>query len=234
MGLFDAIGGYYKNVYTLGLFNGGPSGTGSQIPGGPTNYLDTSKMSGSASALQNTLNGLPAPKDISAYQAKDMSSTPLPQYDTARNIESQSLNSAQQSESDAMQRRFAGMGNLNSGAYIKSAQIADQKANENRANAISGINMQEANTRTGLQQNEANKEFQSGESTKQFNAGQGNQYRQFQAENASKVAQLDLAYKSSEQQAADDQYQAAMNAYQARHSGGLLGAGGFLGSGIGV
>ncbi len=238
-GVGSTVGDYYKNIYTLGLFSGGSKNNG--IPGAPQNYINGPE-SQPASALADTLSGiqsnLKAPTALSAYTAKDMSTTDLPQYDIARTQENQSLNSTAQGNSDAMQRRFAAMGNLNSGAYIKASQVGDQQANEAKANAMAGINMQEAGARTSLQQNEANKEFQSGESTKQFNAGQSNQFQQFNAnlgsENASKVSSLDLAYKSAQQQAADDQYQAAMNGYQAMHSGGLLGSGGFLGTGIGV
>lgn len=211
------------------------------IPGAPQNYI-TPGLSDYASGYQSQLagitSGIKAPTALSAYTAKDMSSVDLPQFDKARDLTSQSLNSQQQSTSDAMQRRFAAMGNLNSGAYIKAAQVGDQQANESRANALAGIGIQEANTRTGLQQQEAQKEFQSGESTKQFNAGQSNQFQQWSTglgvENASKVAQLDLSYKQAQQQEADDLYQANMNAYQAKHSGGLLGSGGILGTGIGL
>lgn len=190
------------------------------------------------SGMNDLINGLQAPKEVQGYSAKDMSNAALPEFEQARNLTSQSLNAQKQGSDDAMQRRFAAMGNLNSGAYIKAAQVGDQQANESRGNAMAGIGMQEAQTRRGLQQQEAQKEFQSGEQAKMYNAQAGNQFQQFKtglsADSMGKVASLDLAYKGMQQQAADDAYQARMNEYQAKHSGGLFGAGGFLGVGVGA
>lgn len=243
MGLFDSIGGAiggsskaYANIYTLGMFGGGNNPDfgykGVDINGKPAQGVLNYQ-----SGMNDLINGLQAPKDIEGYSAKDMSKESLPEFDQARNLTSQSLNSQKQGSEDAMQRRFAAMGNLNSGSYIKAAQVGDQQANEARGNAMAGIGVQEAQTRRNLQQQESQKEFQSGENAKTFNAGQRNQFQQFKtglsADSYGKISQLDLAYKQLQQQQADDAYQARMNEYQAKHSGGLLGAGGILGTGIG-
>jgi hypothetical protein len=166
---------------------------------------------------------------------------PLPEYDQIRNQTQMALNAQKQGSSNAIDRRFAAMGNMNSGAYVKAQQMNDQQSDETAANAMSGIGFQEAQARRALQQQESNKEFQSGESTKQFNANQSTQYKQlnnqfnqWKFDANSKIGQLDLAYKNAQQQAADDQFNAEMAQYQARHSGGLLGSGGFLGTGIGA
>lgn len=201
-------------------------------------------MSDSLKNLEGTVNGMKNPYDtgpspLSAYVAKDFSQ-PLPEYDQVRNQTSMQLNAQNQSNQDAMSRRFAAMGGQNSGAYVKAAQIGDQQANETRANAMNQIGMQESQARRALQQGEATKEFQSGESTKQFNANQATQYKQLSNqfnqslfENNSKIAQLDMAQKQAVADSQATNFNADMANWQAQRSGGLLGAGGFLGTGLG-
>lgn len=214
---------------------------------GGQNFLN-GPMSDGASALQRRLNEFKAPEHVAApdeikgYTAKDYSGS-LPEYDQVRQQTSQGLNTQTQSNQDALDRRFAANGMLNSGSAIKATELNNQSANENRASAMNNIGFQEAQTRRSLQQQEEGKAFQSGEQAKYYNAQAKThnqeynnqldfQNNQFMFDSASKIAQLDLGYKSAQQQEADSSFNAQMEQYRAAHSGGLLGAGGLLGTGI--
>lgn len=226
----------------------------------------------SMDALRRRLANMPAPENVSAeapfklnqtgYQAKDVSG-PLAEFDYLRNKTNQQFNSQGQAAQDAMTRRFASMGALNSGAYQKQATNMDQQLSQQRSDALEGIGVQEAAQRRTLQQQEDQKAFQSNEAlmgrqftgeqsqlqrsqqTNLFNAQTQNQFQQFQFDAGSKLAQLDMAsnqfgqqfglqQQQFEHQKKIDEFNQKMGKYQAGHSGGLFGAGGFLGLGIGA
>lgn len=225
-------------------------GSGGGTPTGVPNYF-AGPSDPNVIAMQKKLNSMQMPEEIAppdkvqGYQAKDMSKAALPQYDLARQQTTEALNAQEGSQRDAMNRKFAALGGGPGGASIKAGMQADQAAAENRASAMNQIGQQEAQTRLALQQQEAQKEFESGEQAKMYNAQAATHNKEFNADLLSKnnqfvfdanskIAALDLGYKSAQQQAADDQFNAEMSAYQAKHSGGLLGAGGILGTGIGV
>lgn len=187
--------------------------------------------------MNSEISGMTAPGQItsadagSAYQAKDYSNADLG-YGQIQNQTTQKLNAQNDTSQDAIQRRFAAMGNLNSGAYTKAAQMQDNSSAQNVADADTNIGFQQTQARNAMNQQEQNKSFQSNEAL---------QNRQFQGDETNVANNMknqefqvgsDLSYKNAEQQAADTNYDAEMNAYQAKHSGGLLGSGGFLGTGI--
>lgn len=204
------------------------------------------------------------PYQMNAYQAKDMSNTALPQYDAMRARLNSQYSQQQSQAQDSLDRQFAAMGGgPGNGAQAKQTEnlatgIAQQKGND-----LMGINAQEGQTRTALQQQEEQKAFESGEQQKgyAFQAGQADLGRQFQANELqaqqgmqaqefnqqmgmqqnqfnfdanAKIAGLNQAYQQSQSDAAIQAFNAQMEQYKQRHSGGLLGAGGFLGSGIGA
>jgi len=204
------------------------------------------------------------PYQMDAYKAKDMSNAVLPQYEAMRNRLNNQYNSQQQQSQEALDRQFAAAGGgPGNGAQAKqtenlSAGIAAQKGND-----LLGINSQEAQARQDLQNLENQKEFQSGETQKGygFQAGQADLGRQFQAaeENAQLgqgaqefnkqmeqaqnqfgvqaqmgLANLNTSWKQAQAEAQNNEYNKRLADYQARHSGGLLGGGGFLGLGFGA
>lgn len=67
-----------------------------------------------------------------------------PMFALQRKRAEQSLNSQGQLQNDAIQRRFAAMGGLNSGAYIKAQETARQEADQNRQSAMESIDTAEA------------------------------------------------------------------------------------------
>ena len=74
-----------------------------------------------------------------AYQVP----TKLPRYDLLRQRVGQQQVAQEQEQEDAMKRRFASMGGLNTGAYIKQSQIAADQAMERRGQALEGVNLAE-------------------------------------------------------------------------------------------
>lgn len=128
------------------------------------------------------LNDVEKPIQPAPYKAKQVQG-PLPQYDAMRARLSQRTNADTQSQQDAMQRRFAAQGGLNSGAALKQQQLIAEKGVQTREDAMEGVNNQESAERQRLQEAEAQKEFQSQEaaSGRQFQAGESALGRQFQA-----------------------------------------------------
>lgn len=241
MGLFSDIGKGVGGVFggipgvIIGGKAGGILGGGSKGPGfGRIPKLSEIEKSQTVTDLEKQLKDIPAAVPITGYQAKEITG-PLPEYDLARKKLNEEANVAGQAGSEALARRFAAMGGgLNSGAFIKQAEIQNQDIENRRAQGVQDIAVQEATARRGLSEKEADKAFQSGENAKNFNAQQAFQDKVFRFDSSSKLGQLDLAFKSAELNSATEAYNAELNAYTAKHSGGLLGAGGFLGLGLDV
>lgn len=202
-----------------------------------------------------------SPYQMNAYQAKDMSNASLPQYDAMRQRLNSQYSQQQSQAQDSLDRQFAAMGGgPGNGAQAKQTEnlatgIAQQKGND-----LLGLNAQEAQTRTALQQQQDQMAYQSGEAQKgysfqsgqsdigrQFVAGEsaaqrGQQAQQFNdqmnmAQNQfnfgaqSSIGQLNLKYQEAQQEAINNEFNKSLSSYQAQHSGGLLGGGGFLGLG---
>lgn len=90
------------------------------------------------------------------------------QYDLARQRASDSANQSAQSNNDAIRRRFASLGNLNSGAAIKQQQIAQDQANQDKTQQIASIDAAQAGEQSqrdfANQQMKAQQDFQAGQS----------------------------------------------------------------------
>ena len=117
----------------------------------------------------------------------------MPQYDLARQRAVQQNAADKQANLDALQRRFANLGNLNSGAQLKQEENLNNQSAVNLANANEGINAQqqaEILRRKEVLQgqefsaNQANlqRQFQTGERIggQEFQAGQAGEQRKFQ------------------------------------------------------
>lgn len=233
---FNNVKDYYTNVYTLGLF-----GNGSEAPPG-SEGLNAQFKPGMGS------EGIEVPKDPTLnnfdfgkqYAAKDTAKN-LPEFRALRDQVISQKGQGYNDANDAIVRKFASSGNLNSGAALKGltgayAQVADQGAS-----ASNQLNAEESSIVRALANKEAQREFQSQENFNQKQFGASGQARQEQMalnqgqfENANKLKQLDLAVFQAEQAGRESQFNSETAKYGAKHSGGLLGQGGFLGTGMGL
>lgn len=194
--------------------------------------------------IKRAVEGFKAPTPVAmetqGYQAKQVTG-PLPEFELARKRAMAQVNQGRGQASDALARRLAAMGQSNSGTAIRQQNLIEEQAQSQLALANEGIQAQEAQAQRELQAQEDNKAFQSGEAIKgrNFQRDMYNRDNDFKAmlskfDAYSKLAQLDLAYDDAERSRVNDQFNKELAEYQKRHSGGLLGGGGFLGTGIGA
>lgn len=174
----------------------------------------------------------------SGYKAKTFDQ-PLPEFEQARTKVNEQANQAGSAASEALKRRFAAMGALNSGAAIKSQEEATNENETRRLDALSGVNNQEAAAKRGLEQGEADKEFQANQALvgrnmqrELYNADQDFKSKLNQFDSYSKLAQLDMGFDQQDMDKRNNDYNMELSKYQADHSGGLFGGGGFLGLGL--
>jgi hypothetical protein len=80
-------------------------------------------------------------------------------YDIARQRAQAQSGAALQSQQDAMKRRFAAMGGINSGAALKANQLAAEESQRQLSNAQEGIAAQETAEERTIAQDVANKQF---------------------------------------------------------------------------
>lgn len=156
-------------------------------------------------------------------------------FDQQRTQVGQRVSAARQQNQDALKRRFAAIGGLNSGAAIKQQQLADDTANQQREQGMAAVNDLEAQAR----EVQVNRDFQSGEAQKQrdFQSKQSDIDRQFQDkvfqfDKESKLKQLDLQSQDLALRRDENEFNKRMAQLQADRSGGLFGGGGFLGLGL--
>lgn len=159
---------------------------------------------------------------------------PFPQnpgaYQGMRNQAQQDAGNEQTQNLDAITRRFAAMGNMNSGAYVQAQQNAGRDAATQAQDQIGKINMQEQNVADqGLLQHN-----QLQEQNNEFMQGQGQQEAQFENELPLKSRQLDLEANQQGMDQAANAFNEQLAGFQANHSGGMFGQGGFLGLGNGA
>lgn len=84
-------------------------------------------------------------------------------YDLQRRRASDEANAANQQQSDALARRFAAQGGLNSGAYIKQQQIASDSAQQNKQKALEAVDINELGARAQQEEAQKQRDFQSSE-----------------------------------------------------------------------
>lgn len=107
---------------------------------------------------------------------------PPNQFDLARKRAAQQNNAAVQGQQDALKRRFAANGSLNSGAAIKQNELASEAGQANLANVNEGINAQQAQENQRVKEIQQGREFQTSERLggQDFGAKQAELGRQFQ------------------------------------------------------
>lgn len=154
-------------------------------------------------ALKKRLGDMKSPtplaKEMGGYKAKSFSG-PLEEFDLARKKANEQITTQASQNQDALTRRFARIGGgLQSGAFVKQAQQADEQATQQKAQAMESIAAQEAQARRVLEREEAQKEFQSQEAIaarnaqrEQFNVDIDFRDRVFRFDANSKLAALDM------------------------------------------
>lgn len=237
MGLFGSIG---KAIGKVGAFT--PIGAGLSFglskaakgidPGGSQENsgfpgFDSSSIGegGQIGAMRAKLEAM-KPEAFN-YKRRD-NSGPLAEFDYNRNKLGEQFNTQQQAGGEAISRRFAALGNMGSGSAIKAQQIHNQNTAKARGDAFAGLGAEESKARRSLDETENQREFQVGMQNNQT----ANQFQQFKAGEGSKLSALDLQHRQMEQQRRQDAYQNDLNQYKQKNSGGLLGGGGFLGTGL--
>lgn len=105
-------------------------------------------------------------------------------YELLRKQAQQQGSAQQQQTDDALKRRFASMGALNSGEYVKQQQVAGDQLAQRQDQVNAQIGATEAQERMQLEQVEKQREFQSGEAEKQrgFMGGENAMQRAFAAD----------------------------------------------------
>lgn len=161
-------------------------------------------------------------------------SGPLPEYERARQKALQQASANKSTNIAAIQRKAASLGATGSGAFIKQQQLAAESADQQAQDANADISAAESAKSRDMN-------FQSSESAKarnlsreSFNADQQFKFGLAKIDASSKLAGLELAFDDSERSRANEKFNMELAEYQKQHSGGLFGAGGFLGTGIGA
>jgi hypothetical protein len=134
-------------------------------------------------------------------------------YDMIRDRAAQTAQVEKQQAGTALTRKFARMGNLNSGAYVQASQAADQDVENRKAGQLADINFAEAGEQHQDEQAQKQREFQTNErlGSQTFGAGEAEKGRGFQSsENA-----LGRRFATSEREAGQG-YQSGENALQRR------------------
>lgn len=142
-------------------------------------------------------------------------------YEYMRQRATQDANNSQAGALDAMTRKMAAQGNLNSGSYIKGIEELNRQAQQQGQDARGKIDLAETQgalpyAQMGLQREQM-----------------GQQESQFAREMPLKSRQLDLEANQQALDAHANDINQALGEWQNSHSGGLLGGGGFLGLGMG-
>jgi len=108
---------------------------------------------------------------------------PLPEFAAQRKKVEQRINADTQGQQDAMQRRFATQGMLNSGAAIKQAGIVANQAQQNREDALGQVDAAEMGEMARRQEVLDNRDFMSNEAKlgRDFGASESALSRAFQA-----------------------------------------------------
>lgn len=160
-------------------------------------------------------------------------------FDVARKRAGQAAVAAKQTQGDALKRRFAAMGALNSGSAIQAEQQSAQKVDEQLANQNEAIDAGQAQEEQRKAEVQQGRDFQAGEAEKQrtFQAGQAGIDRAFQDkvfsfDSASKLRALDQMDRQFGLQKDESEFNKRMAEEQAKKTGGLFGGGGFLGLGL--
>lgn len=249
MGLFDSINLSPGSSTGMKIFD--PSGTVASVTGG-------NKFSGGISdlnkagtnplidSLKDQVKNMPGFQPLTskdygtAYQAHDYSNEALPQYDAMRTRLNSQYSQNQQEAQDSIDRQFAAAGGgPGNGAQAKQTENLAAATEKQKGSDLQDINAQESQTRMALNEQEKQRAYESGEALKgrsfqgeMFNRQSIMQEGQFKFSANSTIAQLDQGWKEAQAEASNNEFNRQLAEFQAQHSGGLLGGGGILGTGL--
>jgi hypothetical protein len=179
-------------------------------------------------AMRARLASMKRPQALK-MEEKPTTAAPLPQFQLAREQANTRFNQVGQQQNDALQRRFASMGNLNSGSAIKAEQQLQNDLNRERESTMAQINAAEMAKHDEADQARVGRNFQ----REMKNQDLDFQKMVFDFDSDSKLSQMDLQYKGFLADREDAEFNRWSGSEQLRKSGGLLGGGGFLGTGLG-
>jgi hypothetical protein len=156
----------------------------------------------------------------------------LPEYAKLKAQTAQRVDAAKEVEDDAIKRRYAAMGNLNSGSYIKQQQIQNDASNQRKEQALGTIDLAEAGEAQRQKEVGEGRTFASTEAQKARDADLSFKDKVFGFEKDSKLRALDLADKQYALEKDAQEFNKAMAAAESGNGNdpGLLG---FLGGGGG-
>jgi hypothetical protein len=158
-------------------------------------------------------------------------------FNNQRQLVGQRFADSNRQATDAMQRRFASMGLQNSGASVAAIQQGQQQADRGREEAMMNLGGQEAQanqayndaiTARNFQREGTN--YQSQLADQAANNPISRLMQQLQAQGA--VNDMDMAYKKFGQEESDNWFNRYIAKKTLESQGGLLGGGGFLGTGL--
>ncbi len=156
-------------------------------------------------------------------------------YAAQKNKAVQTAQAAGSNGMDAITRRYAAMGGLNSGSYAQATADNARKTQQDQEGAVGDINAQEVQNSLPFKQQEIQNQFQGGQADKQLGFQQSQlaqQESQFGRTLPLQSRQLDLEASQQHLDHEANMINQELGQYQNAHSGGLFGGGGFLGLGI--
>ncbi len=107
-----------------------------------------------------------------------------------------------QEQDDAIKRKMAQLGNLNSGAAMKLQQQGQDQLTQQREEAIGNLDAQQAQQQIQLDESQRGRDFQRG----MFDQTFGLQRDQFDVDKQTKLGQLDLAKKEMDMKKLEQEY----------------------------
>ena len=138
-----------------------------------------------------------------APQMPQAPKAPLPEFAAQRQKVEQRINADTQGQSDAMQRRFAAGGMLNSGAAMKQQGILANQAQVNKTDALAGVDAAEMGEQQRRQEITDGRDFQSSQAQmgRDFEGQQAQLGRDF----AGSESALGRAFQAGESKLGRDQ-----------------------------
>lgn len=246
----NAVGGVAGSTGGLvgGMFGG--------IPGAAIGYLFGNMIKGGGN--DNPYSGLPGfqplttdpavdkmrgrLKELNGQQATPLKnedlptapsevSGPLKEFDPIRSRITQRTRAQEQQGVEALKRRFASMGALNTGAAVKQEQILKQQLGQQADQALGDVNVaesQERQRRNELAQQQffSREQAAIGRNLNRELANADAQFKQkvFSFDAESKIGQVDLAYKNLQLEEQAQKFNTMLSALQAGDKQGILGS----------
>ncbi len=183
--------------------------------------------------IRQQVAGMKAPDALVMEKAEQVTGA-LPEYERARQKVLQQASSNKSTNIGAIQRKAAALGASGGGAFMKQTQLASEAADQQATDATADLGAQESSAIRGI--NERRNELAAGRNFQRegMNADQQFKFQLAKIDASSKLASLDLAYDDADRSRTNEKFNMELANYQKQHSGGLFGAGGFLGTGIGA